>query len=257
MNRKRCERQAKSIRGRFGLRWRRNQKHERRVSPVEQKPVNSYTLLVCAKIVKCGRGEREPTQDSMFSAGRKPTKQKGLSARGTSPPKAVFSVRGTIIRSSSFGAGHEPTQTEPWDRRGGSAQPTGPQELDTAISNGLELVSPTGLKLAKPLRSYSVAGSGKRAKKTGDAVRAALAVFECVIDRGDELKLPLDSCIEGPTLLIPSLCLVAGGCGEFCSPKYPRRRFGAQTLLPAPKSRGVQCLSETSVARLVYTQYSL
>ena len=52
--------------------------------------------------MKCGRGEREPAQDSMFSAGQEPT------------------------QSSAFGAGHESTQTDPWDRRGGNAQPAGP-----------------------------------------------------------------------------------------------------------------------------------
>ena len=45
---------------------------------------------------------------------------------------------------------------------------------------------------------------------------------------------------------------VAGGCAEFCSPQYPRRRLGAQTILPVLKSRGVQCLSKSSVARLIY-----
>ena len=38
-----------------------------------RKAVNPYTWLVCAKIVKRGRGEREPTQGSMFNAGHEPT----------------------------------------------------------------------------------------------------------------------------------------------------------------------------------------
>ena len=33
--------------------------------------------------------------------------------------------------------------------------------------------------------------------------------------------------------------------------RYPRRRLSAQTMLLASKSRGVQCLSESSVARLI------
>ena len=104
----------------------------------------------------------------------------------------------------------------------------------------------------KPLRSYSIAGSGKRAGKIGDALGAAFAVLECAIERGDELKLPLDSCIEGPHFANARLCLVAGGYAELCSPQYPRGRLGTQAMLPVPKSRGVQCLSESSVARLIY-----
>ena len=100
--------------------------------------------------------------------------------------------------------------------------------------------------------SYSVAGSGKRAKIIGDAVGAAFSVLECAIERGDERKLPLDSCIEGPYFANALLCLVAGGYAKLCSPQYPRSRLGAQTMSPVPKSRGVQCLSESSVARLIY-----
>ena len=47
-------------------------------------------------------------------------------------------------------------------------------------------------------------------------------------------------------------CLVARRYAEFCSPQYPRRRLGAQIMLPVPKSRRVQCLSESNVARLTY-----
>ena len=76
--------------------------------------------------------------------------------------------------------------------------------------------------------------------------------LECAIERGDELKLPLDSCIEGPHFAHALLCLVAGGYAEVCSSKYPRRRLGTKTMLPVPKSRGVQCVSESSVSRLMY-----
>ena len=58
-----------------------------------------------------------------------------------------------------------------------------------------------------PLRSYSEAGSGKRAKKISDAVGAAFAVLECAIGRGDKLKLLLDLCIEGPHLPMLSCVL--------------------------------------------------
>ena len=80
----------------------------------------------------------------------------------------------------------------------------------------LGLVNPTGLKFVKPLRSYSVSGSGNRTSKIGDAVGAAFAVLECAIERGDELELPLNSCIEGPHFANALLCLVAGGYAELC-----------------------------------------
>ena len=38
-----------------------------------RKAVYPFTWLVCEKIVKYGRGERKPTQRSIFSAGREPT----------------------------------------------------------------------------------------------------------------------------------------------------------------------------------------
>ena len=81
----------------------------------------------------------------------------------------------------------------------------------------LGLVNPTGLKLVKLLWSYSVAGSGKRARKIGDAIGAAFAVLECAIERGDELKLPLDSGMKGPHFVNALLCLVAGGYAELVS----------------------------------------
>ena len=79
-----------------------------------------------------------------------------------------------------------------------------------------------------------MAGSGKLARKIGDAVGAAFAELERATERGDELKLPLDSCIEGPHFANARLCLVAGGYAELCSPQYPRRRLGAQAMLPSP-----------------------
>ena len=38
-----------------------------------RKAVNPYTWRVYAEAVKCGEGEREPTQGSMFSACKEPT----------------------------------------------------------------------------------------------------------------------------------------------------------------------------------------
>ena len=67
--------------------------------------VNPYTWLVCEKIVKCGRGDREPTQGSMFSAGHEPTQDSALGV-GHEP-----------TQDSAFGERHESTQTDHWDRR--------------------------------------------------------------------------------------------------------------------------------------------
>ena len=100
------------------------------------------------------------------------------------------------------------------------------------LQRGWGLVNPTGLKFVKPLRSYSIAGSGKRAGKIDDAVGAAFAVLECAIERGYELKLPLDSCIEGPHFANALLCLVARGYAELCSPQYPRRRRLSEGPVP-------------------------
>ena len=111
------------------------------------------------------------------------------------------------------------------------------------------------LKLVKQLRLCSAAGSSNRDRKIGDAVGAAFAVLACAIERGDELKLPLDSCIEGLHVANALLCLVARGYAEPCSLTYPRMRLGAQTMLPVPKFRSVQCLSESSVGRLVYRSF--
>ena len=156
------------------------------------------------------------------------------------------------IQDRAFGEGRKSTQTNPWDRRGGNAQPAGPKQVDIAIPNGVVLANPTRLKFVKPLRSYSVRGFGKRAGKICDAVGAAFTVLECAIERGDELKLSLGSCIEGPHFANALLCIVVGGYAELCSPRYPRRRLGAHTMLPIPNTTGVQCLSESSVARLIY-----
>ena len=93
-----------------------------------RKAVNPYTWLVCAKIVKFGRGEGDPTSGSMFSAGHEPAKTV-LLARGVGREPTQGSVFGAgyePTQGNAFGAGHEPTQTDPWDRRRGSAQPTGP-----------------------------------------------------------------------------------------------------------------------------------
>ena len=57
-----------------------------------RKAVIPYTWLVCAQIVKIGRGEGEPTQDSMFSAGHEPTQGSafGKGRRARAHPKQCF-----------------------------------------------------------------------------------------------------------------------------------------------------------------------
>ena len=113
--RKRCQRQAKSTRGQYSLQqWRRRQKQERRISPGKQKAVNSYTWLVCAKIVKCGRGEREPTQGSMFSVGREPTQDRAFGEGFESTQSSAFGVGHEPTQDSAVGEGRESTQTDPW-----------------------------------------------------------------------------------------------------------------------------------------------
>ena len=79
-----------------------------------RKAVNPYTWLVCAKTVKCGRGEREPTQGSAFGEGHESTQG------------SVFVAGYESTQSRAFGVGHESPQTDPMNRRGGSAQPAGP-----------------------------------------------------------------------------------------------------------------------------------
>ena len=46
-------------------------------------------------------------------------------------------------------------------------------------------------------------------QKNRDDIAAAFAVLERAIERGDELKLSLDSCIDGPHFANGLLCLVA------------------------------------------------
>ena len=64
--------------------------------------------------MKNGRGGGDSTLDGMFIAGYEPIQGSAFGA-GHEP-----------TLSSACGAGDELTQTDPWDRRGGSAQPAGP-----------------------------------------------------------------------------------------------------------------------------------
>ena len=92
------------------------------VSPQgNRKAVNPYTWLVCAKIVKRSRGEREPTQGSMFSAGHEPTQDSAFGEGFESTQSSALGVGHEPTQDSAFGEGREYTRTDSWDRRGGSA----------------------------------------------------------------------------------------------------------------------------------------
>ena len=121
-------------------------------------------------------------------------------SKGKSPPKAMLSVRGTSPPKQNLGV----------DEEGARKPPVRKREIS---------LSSTGLKRLKPLRSYPVAGSGERARKFSDTVGAAFAVLECAVERGDELKLSMDSCVEGPDFANALLCLVAAEYAELCCPK--------------------------------------
>ena len=205
-----------------------------------RKAVDPYTWLVSSKIVKCGRGEREPTQDSMFSAGHEPTQD------------SAFGAGHESTQGSAFGAGHEPTHSNPWDRREGSAQPAGPSEVDTAISNGVGACQPHGVKACQATVVVLRSRLWQAGRKFGDAVGAAFAVLECAIERGDELKLPLDSCIEGPRFTTLSCALWSEDIRNFIPQSTLGGVWEPKQCCPVPKSRGIQCLSESSVARLMY-----
>ena len=117
-------------------------------------------------------------------------------------------------QDSAFGEGASPPKPTSGIGEEGARSPRVLTRKIPLSPTGLGLDNPTRLKFVKPLRLYSVAGSGKRARKVGDVVGAAFAELECAIERGDELKLPLDSCIEGPHFANVRLCLVAGGYAE-------------------------------------------
>ena len=57
------------------------------------------------------------------------------------------------------------------------------------------------------------------------AVRAAFAVPECVVERGEELEPPLDQCIVVPHFAYVFQCLVIGEYAQFRSPKVASDAF--------------------------------
>ena len=146
----------------------------------------------------------------MFNAGHEPTQDSAFGVGHDSTGCSAFGAGHECTQSSAFGAGHESTQTDPWDRRGGSAQPAGPQEVDIAISNGVGACQPHGVGFCQATVVVLRSRLWKAGQKNRRCRGAAFAVLECAIERGDELKLPLKSCIEGPRFANALLCLVAG-----------------------------------------------
>ena len=149
--------------------------------------VNPYMWLVCAKIVKIGEVRGSPPRTACSVQGASPPKE-ALSARGTSPRKAMLSVRGTSpakvvlsVRGTSppkavlSVRGTSPLKPTPGFAEEGARSPPVRRRWMPLSPTGSGFVNPTG---SGPLRSYSVAGSGKRAKKIGDAVGAAFTVLE-------------------------------------------------------------------------------
>ena len=95
--------------------------------------------------------------------------------------------------------------------------PAGLCEVDTAILNGGEACRPTAVMLRGRL--------WQEGQEVGVAVRAGFAVLECVVERGEELEPPLDSCIMVPHFAYAFQCLVVGEYGEFGSPKVTSEAF--------------------------------
>ena len=92
----------------------------------EERPSILITWLVYSKIVKYGKGDKEPTQGSMFSAGHEPTQDRAFGEGFESTQSSDFGMGHEPTQDSAFGEGRESTQNDPWDRRRGSAQPAGP-----------------------------------------------------------------------------------------------------------------------------------
>ena len=85
--------------------------------------MNPCTWLVCAKIVKRGRGERGPTQGSMFSAGYEPTQDSAFGEGFESTQSCAFDVGHEPTRGSAFGEGASPPKPTPGIGEEGARSP--------------------------------------------------------------------------------------------------------------------------------------
>ena len=110
--------------------------------------------------------------------------------------------------------------------------------------------SSTGMRLLDPLQSCFVAGSGKRDRKSSFSVGAALAVLESVVERGEKLEPQLDSRIVVSYFADAFERLPSRKYAKLRAPEVTSKTFD-DTMMPASKSSGVQCLSESRVARLM------
>ena len=135
------------------------------------------------------------------------------------------------------------TQANTGGRRGTSAKPAGPDEEDTTIIDGGEAA-----------RSPAVVFRGRlwqRGQEIVISVGVAIAVLEGVVERGEKLEPPLDSRIVASHFANAFECLVIRKYAKLVPQRLLRRRLMARTMLPAAKSSGVQCVSESRVARLI------
>ena len=123
-----------------------------------------------------------------------------VAVRGN-PSKAACSVRGTSpLKTVLLARGASPPKPTPGIGEEGARSPLVRRRYIPLPSTGLALVNLTGLTFVKPLWSYSVPGSGKRARKIGDAVGAAFGVLECAINRGDNSSYRWTPALRVPTL---------------------------------------------------------
>ena len=117
------------------------------------------------------------------------------------------------------------------------SKPAGPDEEDAAIFH-----------VGEAARSSAVVFRGRlwqTGQNIGVSLGAALAVPEGAVERCEKLEPPLDSRVVIFHFSNAFERLVIREDAK------RRRRLMDQTMLPASKSSGVQCLSESRVARLM------
>ena len=102
-------------------------------------------------------------------------------------------------------------------------------EVDTAILNGDEDRRPTAVMLRSRL--------WQTGREVGVAFRAAFAVLEYVVERGEELEPPLDLCITVPHFAYAFQCLVVGEYSECGSPKLTSEAFESPNDACRPRNQ--------------------
>ena len=122
------------------------------------------------------------------------------------------------------------------------AKPARPDEEDNAIFHGGE-----------PARSTAIVFRGRlwqTGQEIGISVGDSLTVLEGVVESGEELEAPLDPRIVVGHFADAFERLVIRNDAKLCA-EVASKVLMAQTMLPASTSSGVQCLSESRVARLM------